>query len=49
MEIDNKGKILSAEIFPSYIKSRKKMTYKKVNDILMSMLLLQITNHLKTL
>ena len=35
MEIDKRGKILSSLIFPSYIKSRKKMTYKKVNDILM--------------
>ena len=34
MEIDNKGKIVTYDIFPSYIKSRKKMTYKKVNDII---------------
>ena len=34
MEIDNKGKIVNYDIFPSYIKSRKKMTYKKVNDII---------------
>ncbi|HIS18972.1 MAG TPA: ribonuclease R [Candidatus Coprovivens excrementavium] len=35
MEIDNKGKIVDYDIFPSYIKSRKKMTYKKVNDIIL--------------
>ena len=35
MHIDKKGRVLSSEIFPSYIKSRKKMTYKKVNEILM--------------
>mgnify|MGYP002854818078 CR=1 FL=1 len=34
MEIDHKGKIVDYDIFPSYIKSRKKMTYKKVNDII---------------
>ncbi len=34
MEIDHKGKIVTYDIFPSYIKSRKKMTYKKVNDII---------------
>ncbi len=34
MEIDHKGKIVNYDIFPSYIKSRKKMTYKKVNDII---------------
>ncbi len=34
MEIDKKGKIVDYDIFPSYIKSRKKMTYKKVNDII---------------
>ena len=34
MEIDNKGKVVNYDIFPSYIKSRKKMTYKKVNDII---------------
>jgi len=34
MEIDKKGKIVNYDIFPSYIKSRKKMTYKKVNDII---------------
>jgi len=32
MEINHKGKIVDYDIFPSYIKSRKKMTYKKVND-----------------
>lgn len=34
MEINHKGKIVDYDIFPSYIKSRKKMTYKKVNDII---------------
>ncbi len=34
MEIDNKGNVLDYEIFPSVIKSRKKMTYSKVNDII---------------
>ena len=31
MEIDDKGKIISHEIFESFIKSRIQMTYKKVN------------------
>ena len=35
MEIDNKGSVVKFDIFPSYIKSRKKMTYKNVNEILM--------------
>lgn len=35
MKIDTHGKIVSYDIFPSYIKSRKKMTYEAVNDILM--------------
>lgn len=35
MKIDKLGKIVSYDIFPSYIKSSKKMTYSKVNDILM--------------
>ena len=35
MQIDHKGKVVDYDIFPSYIKSKKKMTYKKVNDILM--------------
>ncbi len=35
MEIDLKGNVIKYDIFPSYIKSVKKMTYKKVNDILM--------------
>ncbi len=35
MKIDKLGKIVSYDIFPSYIKSAKKMTYSKVNDILM--------------
>ena len=34
MKIDNKGKVLDYDIFPSYIKSNKKMTYKCVNKIL---------------
>ena len=33
MEID-KGNVVDYDIFQSYIKSRKKMTYKKVNDII---------------
>lgn len=35
MDIDSKGNVVKYDIFPSYIKSRKKMTYKKVNDIIM--------------
>ena len=35
MEIDKNGKVIDYDIFPSYIKSRKKMTYNNVNDILM--------------
>ncbi len=35
MRIDDKGNVIDYDIFPSYIKSRKKMTYSKVNDILM--------------
>ena len=35
MKIDEKGNVIDYDIFPSFIKSRKKMTYKKVNDILM--------------
>lgn len=34
MEFDGTGKQLDYEIFPSVIKSRKQMTYKKVNEIL---------------
>ena len=34
MEIDPNGKILDSNIFPSVIRSRKKMTYKNVNKIL---------------
>ncbi len=34
MEIDQKGNTLSSDIFESYIKSRKQMTYKNVNKIL---------------
>ena len=35
MNIDSKGKVLDYNIFPSFIKSRKQMTYKNVNKILM--------------
>ena len=35
MEISPKGKLLTWDIFPSYIKSRKKMTYSAVNEIIM--------------
>ena len=35
MEIDSKGKVIKFDIFPSYIKSVRKMTYKNVNEILM--------------
>lgn len=35
MKINQRGKVVSYDIFPSYIKSRKKMTYEAVNDILM--------------
>ena len=35
MQINAKGDVVNYDIFPSYIKSCKKMTYKKVNDILM--------------
>ena len=34
MEVDTKGNTVDYEIFPSVIKSRKKMTYKCVNSIL---------------
>ena len=34
MEIDNNGNTVDYEIFPSVIKSKKKMTYKNVNSIL---------------
>ena len=34
MEIDPTGKIVDSDIFPSIIRSRKKMTYKNVNKIL---------------
>lgn len=34
MDIDKNGKITNYDIFPSFIKSRKKMTYDKVNEIL---------------
>lgn len=35
MKINNKGKVIDYDIFPSYIKSAKQMTYKNVNKILM--------------
>lgn len=35
MKIDNRGNIVDYDIFPSFIKSKKKMTYGKVNDIIM--------------
>ena len=35
MKIDNKGNIVDYDIFASFIKSKKKMTYSKVNDIIM--------------
>lgn len=34
MEINSKGKVVDYDIFESYIKSRKQMTYKNVNSIL---------------
>ena len=34
MIIDGNGKVIDYDIFPSYIKSRKQMTYKNVNKIL---------------
>lgn len=34
MEINNKGDVVDYDIFPSVIKSKKQMTYKKVNEIL---------------
>ena len=35
MTINRKGKVVDYDIQPSYIKSRKKMTYDEVNDIIM--------------
>jgi len=35
MTINHQGKVIDYDIFPSYIKSRKKMTYNCVNEILM--------------
>lgn len=35
MEIDSKGTVVNFDIFPSYIKSKKKMTYDNVNKILL--------------
>ena len=34
MEIDDKGEVVNYNVFPSVIKSKLRMTYKKVNDIL---------------
>ena len=34
MDINSKGKVVNYDIFPSFIKSAKKMTYAKVNDII---------------
>lgn len=34
MDINTKGDIINYDIFPSYIKSKKKMTYKCVNEVL---------------
>ena len=34
MEINHKGKVVNYDIFPSYTKSSKRMTYAKVNDII---------------
>lgn len=34
MEINDKGDVVDYDIFPSVIKSKKQMTYKKVNEIL---------------
>ena len=34
MEIDSKGNVVDSDIFESFIKSRKQMTYKNVNKIL---------------
>ena len=34
MEINEKGKVVNYDIFTSYIKSRKKRTYKKVMDVI---------------
>ena len=34
MKINKKGKVIDYDIFPSYIKSRKQMTYKNVNKVL---------------
>ena len=36
MEFDKNGKLLDYDIFESYIRSRKKMTYKHVNNLLMN-------------
>lgn len=35
MQINSEGNVVKYDIFPSYIKSAKKMTYKKVNDVIM--------------
>lgn len=36
MRINDKGKVVDYDIYPSVIKSRKKMTYNNVNEILMN-------------
>lgn len=36
MKINSSGKVVSYDIFPSFIKSRKKMTYDAVNEILLN-------------
>lgn len=34
MEINDKGNVVNYNVFPSVIRSKLRMTYKKVNDIL---------------
>lgn len=34
MKIDSRGKIVSSDIFPSIIRSKKKMTYSNVNEVI---------------
>lgn len=36
MDIDNKGKVVNYDIFPSVIISKKKMTYDAVNEVIMN-------------
>ena len=33
MKIDDKGNIVDYDIFPSFIKSKKKMTYEDLNEM----------------